>query len=164
MNENIYAFSANRIDGQPQELSDYAGQVLLIVNTASQCGFTPQYQSLEAIYRRYHDQGFSVLAFPCNQFGHQEPGSNAEIASFCQSRYEVSFPLFEKINVNGPDTHPLYCYLKTNSPDWLGLQLIKWNFTKFLVARNGKVISRHAPFVSPDRLHRAIESLLTASP
>jgi glutathione peroxidase len=157
---SVYDFSARRIDGSEQPLSAYAGQVLLIVNVASQCGFTPQYAGLEALWRKYRDRGFAVLGFPCNQFGAQEPGSEAEIAHFCRTRYDVTFPLFAKIEVNGEQTHPLYRHLKSAVPGVLGTEAIKWNFTKFLVDRQGRVVSRHAPTTAPADLEREIEALL----
>lgn len=157
---SVYDFSARRIDGGEQRLSDFAGQVLLIVNVASQCGFTPQYAGLEALWRKYRDRGFAVLGFPCNQFGAQEPGSEAEIANFCSSRYDVTFPLFAKIDVNGEQAHPLYQHLKSTVPGLLGTESIKWNFTKFLVDRQGRVVSRHAPTTAPADLEREIEALL----
>ncbi len=157
---SVYDFSARRIDGSEQPLSDYAGQVLLIVNVASQCGFTPQYAGLEALWRKYRDRGFAVLGFPCNQFGAQEPGSEAEIAQFCRARYDVTFPLFAKIEVNGEQAHPLYRHLKSAVPGVLGTEAIKWNFTKFLVDRQGRVVSRHAPTTAPADLEREIEALL----
>jgi glutathione peroxidase len=157
---SVYDFSARRIDGSEQPLSAYAGQVLLIVNVASQCGFTPQYAGLEALWRKYRDRGFAVLGFPCNQFGAQEPGSEAEIAHFCSTRYDVTLPLFAKIEVNGEQTHLLYRHLKSAVPGVLGTEAIKWNFTKFLVDRQGRVVSRHAPTTAPADLEREIEALL----
>lgn len=157
---SVYDFSARRIDGSEQRLADYAGKVLLIVNVASQCGFTPQYAGLEALWRKYRDRGLVVLGFPCNQFGAQEPGSEGEIADFCRSRYDVTFPLFAKIEVNGEQAHPLYQHLKSAAPGVLGTEAIKWNFTKFLVDRQGRVVSRHAPATAPADLEREIEELL----
>lgn len=148
------------IDGRTQKLGDYAGKVLLIINVASKCGFTPQYEGLEALYRAYKDKGFVVLGFPCNQFGHQEPGGEAAIASFCKSSYGVTFPLFSKIEVNGENAHPLYRLLKSQAPGALGTEAIKWNFTKFLVDRNGRVIKRYASMDRPDSIAKDIESLL----
>ncbi|MBX9815248.1 MAG: glutathione peroxidase [Proteobacteria bacterium SG_bin5] len=156
----IATHQVRRADGSLQRLADYAGQVLLIVNTASQCGFTPQYAGLEALWRKYRDQGFAVLAFPCNQFGAQEPGSAEEIASFCSVHYDVSFPLFGKIEVNGPGADPLYKELKAAAPGLLGSRSIKWNFTKFLVDREGRVVRRYGPQVKPEALERDIEALL----
>ena len=149
-----------KADGSETTLADHAGEVLLIVNTASKCGFTPQYADLEALQREYKDRGFSVLGFPCNQFGGQEPGDAAEIANFCSLTYDVTFPLFGKIDVNGPDAAPLYRHLKAKAPGILGSQAIKWNFTKFLVDRNGKVIDRYAPTTSPNDIAGDIEKLL----
>lgn len=156
----IYGFSAQRLDGVPQSLADYAGKVLLIVNTASHCGFTPQYKGLEELYQRYRERGLVVLGFPCNQFGAQEPGSEAEIGSFCEKNYGVSFPMFAKIDVNGDDAHPLYRYLKQQARGLLGSEAIKWNFTKFLVDRHGDVIERYAPATAPAALADDIEKLL----
>lgn len=157
---NIYDCGIKTMDGQDKLLGDYKGKVLLIVNTASKCGFTPQYQGLEDLYRRYKDRGFVVLAFPCNQFGHQEPGSESEIQQFCTTRYDVSFPVFAKIEVNGANTHPLYRYLKNEKSGVLGTKAIKWNFTKFLVDRSGYVVRRYAPADKPESLTGDIEQLL----
>ncbi len=157
---SLHDISARRLDGSEQSLGDFRGQVLLIVNVASRCGFTPQYTGLEALYRKYRDRGFAVLGFPCNQFGAQEPGSEAEIGAFCSSTYDVTFPLFAKIDVNGDQAHPLYQHLKSAQPGILGTEAIKWNFTKFLVDRNGRVVSRHAPKDKPEELESAIEALL----
>ncbi len=157
---SIHDFSARRLDGSESSLGDYRGQVLLIVNTASRCGFTPQYEGLERLYRDYRARGFAVLGFPCNQFGAQEPGDADEIAGFCATNYGVSFPMFAKIEVNGDAAHPLYRHLKEAKPGLLGTEAIKWNFTKFLVDRNGGVVERFAPAVKPDELRRAIEALL----
>lgn len=157
---NIYDCGIKTMDGQDKLLGDYKGKVLLIVNTASKCGFTPQYQGLEDLYRRYKDRGFVVLAFPCNQFGHQEPGSEPEIQQFCTTRYDVSFPVFAKIEVNGANTHPLYRYLKNEKSGVLGTKAIKWNFTKFLVDRSGHVVRRYAPADKPESLTGDIEQLL----
>jgi len=157
---NIYDFSVKTIDGQDKLLVDYKSKVLLIVNTASKCGFTPQYQGLEELYRSYKDRGLVVLAFPCNQFAGQEPGSHDEIYAFCSSLYDVSFPLFAKIEVNGKHTHPLYQYLKEAKPGVLGTEAIKWNFTKFLVDRSGQVVRRYGPAEKPESLIRDIEELL----
>ncbi|UYY59141.1 glutathione peroxidase [Sphingomonas sp. S2-65] len=147
-------------DGGAGDLSAYAGQVLLIVNTASKCGFTPQYAELEALWRTYRDRGFAVLAFPCNQFGGQEPGDAAEIANFCSLTYDVSFPVFGKVDVNGPEAAPLFEHLKAQAPGLLGSTGIKWNFTKFLVDRDGRVVERYAPTTKPASLSGAIEALL----
>ncbi|MBE7526204.1 MAG: glutathione peroxidase [Nitrosomonas sp.] len=157
---NIYDYGVKTIDGQDKLLGDYKGKVLLIVNTASKCGFTPQYQGLEELYRSYKDRGLVVLAFPCNQFAGQEPGSHDEIRAFCSSLYDVSFPLFAKIEVNGKYTHPLYQYLKEEKPGVLGTGAIKWNFTKFLVDRSGQVVKRYGPAEKPESLVRDIEELL----
>ena len=148
----LFDFSARRLDGQERSLSDFKGQVTLVVNVASQCGFTPQYSGLEDLYRSYRDKGFAVLGFPCNQFGHQEPGDEAEIRSFCDMQYGVTFPMFAKIDVNGADAHPLYRWLKEQKPGLLGTEGIKWNFTKFLVGRDGQVIKRYAPTEAPASL------------
>jgi glutathione peroxidase len=147
---NIYEFSVTTIDGQTETLETYRGQVLLIVNVASKCGFTSQYAGLEALYRRYRHKGFAVLGFPCDQFAHQEPGSEAEIQSFCSRTYDVTFPLFAKTEVNGSGAHPLYTYLKKAQPGLFGSEAIKWNFTKFLVNREGQVQKRYAPTDTPE--------------
>lgn len=147
-------------EGTQIDLSDYAGKVLLIVNVASKCGFTPQYEGLEALHRRYADRGFEVLGFPCNQFGAQEPGDAAEIANFCSLTYDVTFPVFGKIDVNGPDAAPLYRYLKKAAPGLFGTEGIKWNFTKFLVDRTGNVVDRYAPQTKPEDIAADIEKLL----
>ena len=147
-------------NGGEVPLADYAGKVLLIVNTASKCGFTPQYDGLEALHRRYAERGLAVLAFPCNQFGAQEPGDAAEIATFCRTSYDVTFPVFAKVDVNGPAADPLFVALKDAAPGLLGSKAIKWNFTKFLVARDGETVTRHAPTTKPEDLTREIEKLL----
>ncbi len=152
--------SLTTIDGRTTSLAEWAGKVLLIVNTASKCGFTPQYDGLEALHRRFHDRGFAVLGFPCNQFGAQEPGDEAEIASFCSTKFSVDFPMFAKVEVNGADAHPLYRDLKKAAPGLLGSEAIKWNFTKFLVGRDGRVIERFAPTATPESLGPRIEALL----
>jgi glutathione peroxidase len=157
---SVYEFSANLIDGQPLSLEYFRGRVLLVVNTASRCGFTPQYAALEELYKQYNARGFEVLAFPSNQFGKQEPGSAEEIATFCERNYGVSFPVFAKIEVNGPAAHPLYRWLKRQKPGFLGIGRIPWNFTKFLIDRSGQVTSRHAPSVDPGKLRGEIEELL----
>jgi glutathione peroxidase len=156
---NAYDFQAETLDGKPAALSTFAGKVLLIVNTASKCGFTPQYEGLEALHRKYADRGFEVLGFPCNQFGHQEPGDAAEIANFCSLTYDVSFPMMSKIEVNGPRAHPLYAWLKSEKGGLLGAG-IKWNFTKFLIDREGQVAGRFAPTATPKSLEGAIEAIL----
>ncbi len=158
----LYTLPLERLNGEPATLGEYAGRVLLIVNTASRCGFTPQYQGLEALFRRYGEQGLTVLGFPCNQFGAQEPGEGAEIGAFCAKNYGVSFPLFAKIQVNGPQAHPLYRALKAAAPGVLGSEAIKWNFTKFLVNRQGQVTQRYAPTTRPEELAGDIEALLQA--
>lgn len=158
---SIYDIAGRLLDGQPLSLSHFNGQVLLIVNTASKCGFTPQYAALEQLYRQYGPRGFAVLGFPCNQFGAQEPGGSAEIGQFCERNYGVTFPMFDKIDVNGTNTHPLFKLLKAARPGFLGLQRIKWNFTKFLIDRHGNPVSRHAPNTDPLKLRPEIERLLS---
>src|SRR5271170_2771212 len=148
------------IDGKPAALNDFAGQALLIVNVASQCGFTPQYAGLEALHRRFRARGFAVLGFPCDQFGHQEPGDEAEIKNFCTEKYDVTFPMFAKIEVNGANTHPLFKTLKQEAPGLLGTQAIKWNFTKFLIDRSRRVVRRYAPSDKPEKLTGDIEAVL----
>src|SRR5512137_1325590 len=157
---SIYDFSVNDIHGKPVPLSRYKGKVLLIVNVASKCGFTPQYKGLEALYEKLHAKGLEVLGFPCNQFGAQEPGSESEIASFCELNYGVTFPMFAKVDVNGDTAAPLYRHLKSAKPGLLGSEAIKWNFTKFLVDRKGNVVERFAPNTEPDALAADIEKLL----
>jgi glutathione peroxidase len=157
--QRVYEFSARSLSGEDVSLQRFEGQVLLIVNTASACGFTPQYQGLETLHRELATRGFSVLGFPCNQFGGQEPGDAKAIAEFCESNYHVSFPLFDKIDVNGGNAHPLYRYLKGEKSGLLG-SAIKWNFTKFLVDRAGNVVARHAPTARPEGLRQDIEALL----
>ncbi|MFC0240090.1 glutathione peroxidase [Rhodopseudomonas telluris] len=156
---SIYDFSARTLAGEEISLKQFEGQVLLIVNTASACGLTPQYKGLEALQQQYGGRGFSVLGFPCNQFGAQEPGDEAQIAQFCSRNYGVSFPMFAKIDVNGAEAHPLYKFLKGEKGGLLGSG-IKWNFTKFLVDRTGRVVSRHAPTTTPESLGKEIETLL----
>jgi len=155
-----YSTRIRTLDGKDTDLAAYRGKVLLIVNTASKCGFTPQYAGLEALYKKYAERGFVVLGFPCDQFGHQEPGSEAEIATFCAKNYGVSFPMHAKIEVNGPDAHPLFAQLKTAAPGLLGTEVIKWNFTKFMVDRQGQVMARYAPNTAPEKLPPEIERLL----
>jgi glutathione peroxidase len=155
----IYDFSASTLQGGEVSLSDYRGNVLLIVNTASKCGFTPQYTGLEKLQRRFGPQGFTVLGFPCDQFGHQEPGNAEEIQSFCTTKYDVTFPLFAKVEVNGANAHPLWTWLKTEKSGFLG-GAIKWNFTKFLIDREGNVVDRFAPTTTPDAIAPKIEPLL----
>ena len=156
----IYDFEAQGIDGQPVSLAQFRGQPLLIVNTASACGFTPQFAGLEELHRQYGPRGLVVLGFPCNQFGSQDPGSNEEIAQFCQLNYGVSFPVMQKVAVNGPEAHPLYRWLTAEAPGLLGSKAIKWNFTKFLVGKDGKVLRRYAPQDAPAKLARDIEAAL----
>ena len=156
---SVYDFTARSLAGEDVRLKRFEGQVLLIVNTASACGFTPQYQGLESLHRDLAPRGFSVLGFPCNQFGGQEPGSAKDIAAFCESNYDVTFPMFDKIDVNGANAHPLYSYLKGEKSGLLGAA-IKWNFTKFVVDRVGRVVARHAPTARPEGLRQAIEALL----
>ena len=157
---SIYDFSAKMNNGKDKKLSDYRGKILLVVNTASQCGFTPQYKGLQELYAKYKDRGFEVLGFPCDQFGHQEPGSDEEIKSFCEVNYGVNFPLFSKIDVNGENAHPMYKFLKSEKGGLLG-DSIKWNFTKFLVDKKGNVVERYAPTTPPDRIAGDIEKELT---
>lgn len=152
--------SVTTIEGEPTNLEAYEGQVLLVVNTASQCGFTPQYSELETLHTTLGDRGLAVLGFPCNQFGYQEPGTASDIQSFCELRYGVSFPLFEKVDVNGRNTHPLFQQLKTGAPGLLGSTSIKWNFTKFLVDRNGTVVRRYSSTTTPKQIQKDIERLL----
>jgi len=156
---SIYDFHAKTLQGKDASLADYRGQVMLIVNTASKCGFTPQYEGLETLYEKLHGRGLSVLGFPCNQFGSQEPGSASEIGQFCQVNYGVSFPMFAKIDVNGENAHPLYQYLKHEKPGLLGSERIKWNFTKFLVDRAGKVVARFAPMTKPETIEGPVAAL-----
>jgi glutathione peroxidase len=157
---SIYDFTAQQINGQPAPLEDYRGKVLLIVNTASACGFTPQFAGLEELHKTYGGKGLAVLGFPCNQFGAQDPGNNEEIASFCSLNYGVSFPMMAKIDVNGADAHPLYQYLTKEAPGLLGSKAIKWNFTKFLVGKDGQVLKRYAPTDTPKSLAKDIEATL----
>jgi glutathione peroxidase len=157
---STFDFSAADIAGKPVDLAQYKGQVLLIVNTASKCGFTPQYKGLEALYQQFKDKGAVVLGFPCNQFGSQEPEGEAEIGAFCEKNFGVSFPLFAKIDVNGAGAHPLFQHLKKSTPGLLGTEFIKWNFTKFLVKKDGSVYKRYAPTVKPEELVGDIEKLL----
>ena len=158
----LYDISVRAIDGETRALRDYSGKVLLVVNVASRCGFTPQYSGLEAIYRRYGSSGFVVLGFPCDQFGRQEPGDEAEIKNFCTVNYGVSFPMFAKVEVNGDSAHPLFRELKRAAPGLLGSQAIKWNFTKFLIGRDGKVLRRYPPTEKPQDLSADIEKALAA--
>ncbi|AIQ11737.1 glutathione peroxidase [Paenibacillus durus] len=157
---SVYDFHANTLRGQEESLSKYKGKVLLIVNTASKCGFTPQYKGLQEVYEKFKDRGFEILGFPSNQFAAQEPGSSEEIQEFCQLNYGVSFPMYEKINVNGDSAHPLYKYLTKEAPGALGSKSIKWNFTKFLVDREGRVLKRFAPTTTPENIEDEIKTLL----
>jgi len=156
----VYDFTADSLGGTSVNLADYRGKVLLIVNTASKCGFTPQYKGLEAVYQQFRDKGVEVLGFPCNQFGAQEPGSEEEIGAFCEKNFGVTFPLFAKIDVNGSNAHPLYKHLKNEAPGLMGTEAIKWNFTKFLVKKDGTVYKRYAPQTAPQDLMADIEKLL----
>ncbi len=155
----FYSFMAERLNGQPQNLSDYAGQLVLVVNTASKCGFTPQYAGLEALYQQFKDQGLVILGFPCNQFGNQEPGGAEQIAETCQINYGVSFPMYAKVDVNGASAHPLFQWLTSELPGWLG-KSIKWNFTKFLIGRDGKPIKRFATITKPEQMADFIQQQL----
>jgi len=156
----VFDFTAQDIAGKDVDLSQYQGKVLLIVNTASKCGFTPQYKGLQALFEKYRERGLEVLGFPCNQFGHQEPGDEAAISEFCELNFGVDFPLFGKIDVNGDNAHPLYKHLKEEAPGLLGSKAVKWNFTKFLVNRDGQVVKRYAPTDKPESLAKDIEKLL----
>jgi len=158
----VYDFSAKTIDGKARKLADYKGKVLLVVNTASQCGFTPQYKGLEALYKKYKDEGFAVLGFPSNQFGQQEPGPESEIAEFCEMNYGVTFPMFSKVDVNGDAAHPLYKYLTSTKKGLLGSEAIKWNFTKFLIDKHGSVVERYAPTTKPEELEKDVAKALAA--
>jgi glutathione peroxidase len=159
---NTFEFQASLLDGTPTDLSRWRGQVLLIVNTASKCGFTPQYAGLEQLYERFRERGFAVLGFPCNQFGQQEPGSEPEIGAFCEKNYGVQFPMFAKIDVNGDNAHPLFRHLKQAAPGLLGTEMIKWNFTKFLINKDGTVAERYAPQTKPEDIAADVERLLNA--
>ena len=160
MSNNIYDFSCQTTGGKEKSLADYQGKVLLVVNTASKCGFTPQFGGLEELYEKHREQGLEILGFPCNQFGHQDPGSNDEIQEFCQLNYGVSFPMFGKIEVNGKGTDPLFKHLKAEAPGALGSERIKWNFTKFLINADGEVVKRYAPTVKPKAIEKDIAKLL----
>ncbi|MBR7793121.1 glutathione peroxidase [Undibacterium sp. FT147W] len=153
-------YIVTNLQGQAVDLKQYLGKVVLIVNTASKCGFTPQYKGLEAVYQQFKDKGVVVLGFPCNQFGHQEPGTADEIGSFCEKNYGVTFPLFEKIDVNGKNAHPLFQHLKSEAPGLLGIQAIKWNFTKFLIKQDGSVFKRYAPQIAPADIIQDVENLI----
>ena len=157
---NVYEFNAKTIDGTEQSLNEYAGKTLLVVNVASKCGFTPQYTGLESLYRKFKDKGLVILGFPCDQFGHQEPGDADEIKNFCSTKFDVSFPLFAKIDVNGSKAHPLYQHLKRAAPGVLGTEGVKWNFTKFLVDKKGKVVRRYGSMDSPESIERDIARIL----
>lgn len=160
MQKHFYDFEAKNIKGKTISMSQYKGKVLLIVNVASECGFTPQYEGLEKLYETYKEQGFEILAFPCNQFGDQEPGSSEEIQKFCSTKFSVTFPLFQKIEVNGDNTHPLYVFLKSEATGFLGSESIKWNFTKFLIDKKGNVIERYGSITKPATIAKDIEKLL----
>lgn len=160
--KNLYSFIVKNAANQDTSLEKHKGQVVLVVNVASKCGFTPQYTGLEQLFEKYQNQGFTILGFPCNQFGAQEPGSNEEIQSFCKLTYDVSFPIMAKVSVNGSDTAPVYDWLKESAPGILGTEMIKWNFTKFLVGKDGKVIKRYAPNVEPKDIAADIEAALKA--
>ena len=160
MAASVHEFKARAITGEEIPLDRYKGKALLIVNTASACGYTPQYAGLEALHKKYRDRGFAVLGFPCNQFGKQEPGSEAEIAAFCKKNYGVTFPMFAKVDVNGDQAHPLFDYLKKSLPGLLGTEPIKWNFTKFLIDKEGKPIERFAPATKPESIEKTVETLL----
>ncbi|HEY4291460.1 glutathione peroxidase [Luteibacter sp.] len=157
---SIYDFSARDIDGNERSLAEFRGKALLVVNVASKCGFTPQYEGLEALHKAWQQQGFEVLGFPCDQFGHQEPGSEEEIRSFCSLNYGVSFPMFSKIEVNGDGAHPLYRWLKAEKKGLLGTEGIKWNFTKFLIDREGQVVDRYAPTDTPEKIGKDLPAVL----
>ena len=158
---DLYDIALQTINGSQATMADYRNKVILVVNTASRCGFTPQYAGLEALYRKYKDQGFAILGFPCNQFGAQEPGEEAQIADFCEKNYGVSFPLFAKVEVNGTQAHPLFSHLKSEAPGLLGSEMIKWNFTKFLLDRQGKVVARYAPITTANEIDSAVFSLIS---
>jgi glutathione peroxidase len=160
MSNSIYQFEATLNNGEVKSFQEYEGKVLLIVNTASKCGFTPQYDGLQALYDKYHEQGLEVLGFPCDQFGHQEPGSDVEIEQFCTLNFSVGFPLFKKTDVNGSGAHPIFKYLSKEAPGLLGSKSIKWNFTKFLIGKNGEVGKRYASTTKPEELAKDIEALL----
>ncbi|MEK3990895.1 glutathione peroxidase [Robertmurraya sp. FSL R5-0851] len=156
----VYQFEAKKINGETISLSEFKGEVLLIVNTASNCGFTPQYKELQELYEQYKEKGFTVLGFPCNQFMNQEPGTESDIQSFCEMNFGVTFPLFSKVDVNGKNAHPLFQYLTEEAPGVLGMKAVKWNFTKFLVNRSGEVVERYAPNTNPKEISQDIEKLI----
>lgn len=160
MSENIYSFSGVTMQGKEVPLSGFQGKVLLVVNTASKCGFTPQFKGLEELHAKYKGKGLEILGFPCNQFGKQDPGSNDEINQFCELNYGVTFTMFQKVDVNGDNAHPLFKYLKKQAPGVLGTEAIKWNFTKFLVDQNGKVLERYAPTDTPEKIEKDVARLL----
>lgn len=162
-NKDFYSFNVKKPEGT-QSMADYKGKTVLIVNVASKCGFTPQYEGLEALYKKYREKGLVILGFPCNQFGSQEPGSAEEIKSFCKLTYDVDFPIMSKIDVNGANAEPLYAWLKSHAPGVLGTEAIKWNFTKFLISRKGEVLQRYAPTTKPEDLTKDIEKALAAAP
>jgi glutathione peroxidase len=157
---NAFEFSAKTIDGEDQPLKEFKGKAMLVVNVASKCGFTPQYTGLEKLYKKYEAQGLVVLGFPCDQFGHQEPGNEEEIKNFCSLNYDVTFPMYAKVEVNGSNTHPLWKFLKKEKGGLLGIDAIKWNFTKFLVDKNGEVVKRYAPTDTPESIEKDIAKLL----
>lgn len=157
---SIYDFSAKDIDGKDVPLSTYRGKAILLVNVASKCGFTPQYTGLEAMYRKHRDQGLVILGFPCDQFGHQEPGNEDEIKNFCSLTYDVSFPMFAKVDVNGANAHPLWQWLKSEKSGFLGIDAIKWNFSKFLVDKSGTVVKRYAPTDTPEKIEKDLDAVL----
>ncbi|MFK8002792.1 MAG: glutathione peroxidase [Polyangiales bacterium] len=158
----LYNIEVETITGEKRALQDFEGKVLLVVNTASACGFTPHYEGLQELHKKYEDQGLVVLGFPCNQFGKQEPGANTEIAEFCTTRFDVTFPMHAKIEVNGDEAHPLFQHLKAAAPGMLGSKAVKWNFTKFLVSRTGDKVTRFAPATKPEAMTKAIEKLLSS--
>jgi glutathione peroxidase len=164
MASSVYDFDVTTLDGKARHMADYRGKTLLIVNVASACGYTPQYTGLEALHRKYHDRGFEVLGFPCNQFGGQEPGSADEIASFCSTRFDVTFPLFAKVDVNGAHAHPLFEHLKAEKPGALGTKAIKWNFTKFLVNARGNVVERYGSSTTPEQIDADVAKALDSAP
>ena len=157
---SAYDFSAKNIDGEEQSLNDYKGKAMLVVNTASKCGFTPQYAGLEKLYKKYEDKGLVVLGFPCDQFGHQEPGNEDEIKNFCSLTYDVTFPMYAKVDVNGDKAHPFWKFLKKEKGGLLGIDAIKWNFTKFLIDKDGEVVKRYAPTDTPEKIEKDIAGLL----
>lgn len=160
MSGTVYQYSGTTLKGEEVPLENFKGKVLLVVNTASKCGFTPQYKGLEAMYEKYKEKGLEILGFPCNQFGKQEPGDSEAISEFCELNFGVSFPLFQKIDVNGPNTHPLYQHLKSEAPGLLGSQAVKWNFTKFLINQEGRVLKRFAPTDTPEKIEKEVAKLL----